>query len=85
MSKTPALSTQLKNAQAEIAKLQSELTKAKDMQAIYSKNADEKAKEVEAVQVILDALPGAIERRKEGEWTDRSPVTRLAAWFACRA
>lgn len=84
-SKTPALSTQLKNAQAEITKLQAELKRAKEMQEIYSKNADAATKEVEAIQVILDALPGAIDRRKEGEWTDRTPVTRLAAWFACRA
>ena len=87
--KKPSIATQLKTLRVEhaaqtqeVEKLKKELESAKSMQSHYSKNADEANKQLEQLQVLIDSLPGAIRRREDGEYTDRQPMLRLAAWFA---
>lgn len=82
MAKAPALSTQLKTANAKIVELEKKLAD----ESKYRKWADEgKAsadRQVEELHTFLDALPAAIERKTPDTYHERSPLTRLAAWFA---
>jgi len=88
MAKTPALSTQLKAANARIAELDKQLASAKSTSEYHVKEANESKQMLEQVHQVLDAVPQSIPRESEGEnsWdrVKRSPVTRLAAWLAIR-
>lgn len=55
---------------------------AEDSKDSWYKTADRKEKEIDQIQTFLDTVPNAIARRGEGEYSDRSPMTRLAAWLA---
>ena len=86
--KQPALSTQLKAAQACITALEKKLsseTASKD--TFYRQMNDAKA-ELEQVHALLDVLPGAAKRKTEAEesWQrqDIALMTRLAAYLAAR-
>lgn len=96
-TKTPAVSTQLKTAKADIklleekvAKLEKDLASEKSYKEIYSKQKTELDKEIEAVHSLLDVLDGAIPRKTipdtTQEWnvTKHDMMTRLAAYLAKR-
>jgi hypothetical protein len=73
-TKTPALSTQLKAAQAQIA----ELTKKAEREESYRKNAEDKTREYLAelnnVHALLDAMPNPPPRVAEqtNSWGGKS-------------
>jgi len=96
-TKTPALSTQLKTAKAEIVALQEKITKLeKDVKQqseykdMYCRQKSELEKEIEAVHSLLDVLEGAIPRKtipdaaQEWNTVKHDMMTRLAAYLAKR-
>ena len=96
-TKTPAVSTQLKTAKAEIAALQEKITKLeKDVKQqseykdMYCRQKNELEKEIEAVHSLLDVLEGAIPRKtipdatQEWNTVKHDVMTRLAAYLAKR-
>ena len=96
-TKTPALSTQLKTAKAEIAALQEKVTKfEKDVKQqseykdMYCRQKNDLEKEIEAVHSLLDVLEGTIPRKTipdaSQEWNTvkHDMMTRLAAYLAKR-
>ena len=96
-TKTPALSTQLKTAKAEIkvleakvVKLEKDLKQQTEYKDMYCRQKTELEKEVEAVHSLLDVLEGAIPRKTipdaSQEWNTvkHDMMTRLAAYLAKR-
>ena len=96
-TKTPALSTQLKTAKAEIVALQEKVIKLdKDVKQqseykdMYCRQKSELEKEIESVHSLLDVLEGAIPRKTvpdaSQEWNTvkHDMMTRLAAYLAKR-
>lgn len=96
-TKTPALSTQLKTAKAEIVALQEKVTKLEkdvkqqsDYKDMYYRQKSELEKEIEAVHSLLDVLDGAIPRKtipdatQEWNTVKHDMMTRLAAYLAKR-
>ena len=96
-TKTPALSTQLKTAKAEIVALQEKIVKIEkevkqqsEYKDMYFRQKSELEKEIEAVHSLLDVLDGAIPRKTipdtTQEWnvTKHDMMTRLAAYLAKR-
>ncbi len=56
-TKTPALSTQLKAAQAQIAELNKKVERAESYQKSSDNKASEYLAELNAVHTLLDAMP----------------------------
>ena len=96
-TKTPAVSTQLKTAKAEIVSLQEKITKLEkdvkqqsDYKDMYCRQKNDLEKEVEAVHSLLDVLEGAIPRKtipdttQEWNTVKHDMMTRLAAYLAKR-
>ena len=96
-TKTPALSTQLKTAKAEIkvledkvAKLEKDVKQQSEYKDMYCRQKTELEKEIEAVHSLLDVLEGAIPRKtipdSTQEWNTvkHDMMTRLAAYLAKR-
>lgn len=96
-TKTPALSTQLKTAKAEIKTLEEKVAKlSKDLETTTSyketwyKKSNELEKEIESVHSLLDVLEGTIPRKTipdaSQEWNTvkHDMITRLAAYLAKR-
>jgi peptidoglycan hydrolase CwlO-like protein len=84
MAKAPALSTQLKSAQARIVDLEKQLAETarqRDSNATMRQSAET---ELEQLHQMLDAVPNPILRREEGTYGDRRVITRLAAWLTVR-
>lgn len=82
MAKAPALSTQLKTAQARIIELEKKvesLTKDKDMW--YKYYQDDK-KVLEELHTLLDTLPNTVPRKSEANYVEYSVMIRLASYFA---
>lgn len=96
-TKTPALSTQLKTAKAEIVALQEKVIKLEkdvkqqsEVKDMYYRQKTELEKEIEAVHSLLDVLEGTIPRKTipdaSQEWNTvkHDMMTRLAAYLAKR-
>jgi len=96
-TKTPALSTQLKTAKAEIVALQEKVIKLdkdvkqqSEVKDMYYRQKTELEKEIEAVHSLLDVLEGTIPRKTipdaSQEWNTvkHDMMTRLAAYLAKR-
>jgi predicted nucleic acid-binding Zn-ribbon protein len=96
-TKTPALSTQLKTAKAEIVVLQEKIVKLgtevkqqSEYKDMYYRQKTELEKEIEAVHSLLDVLEGAIPRKtipdatQEWNTVKHDMMTRLAAYLAKR-
>lgn len=96
-TKTPALSTQLKTAKAEIKALEDKIIKLdKDVKQqseykdMYCRQKSELETEIEAVHSLLDVLDGAIPRKtipdaaQEWNTVKHAMMTRLAAYLAKR-
>ena len=96
-TKTPAVSTQLKTAKAEIVALQEKIVKLEkevkqqsEYKDMYFRQKSELDKEIEAVHSLLDVLDGTIPRKTipdtTQEWnvTKHDMMTRLAAYLAKR-
>jgi hypothetical protein len=64
-TKTPALSTQLKTAQAEIAELKKKLEASENASKYNSKRGDEFLAELNGVHTLLDAMPNPPARKAE--------------------
>ena len=96
-TKTPALSTQLKTAKAEIKaleykiiKLDKDVKQQSEYKDMYCRQKSEIEKEIEAVHSLLDVLDGAIPRKtipditQEWNTVKHDMMTRLAAYLAKR-
>lgn len=83
-SRKPAVSTQLKNAQAEIAELKKQLESSKSSQSYYNERANKLQAEVEEIHSFFDALPNVISRKADDGYTQRAAMTRMAAWLASK-
>lgn len=88
MAKQLAVSTQLKNALAQIDKLEKELKLVTETKDHFYRDERAALEVIEQIHQVLDAVPGSIPRESEGEnsWdrVKRSPMTRMAAWLASR-
>ena len=84
MARQPAMSTQLKAANVKIAELEKKLADCEKSKGWAQEARTDAERQVEEVHTFLDALPGAIDRKHPENYTERSPMTRLAAWFASR-
>jgi hypothetical protein len=96
-TKTPAVSTQLKTAKAEIVVLQEKIVKLgtevkqqSEYKDMYHRQKTELEKEIEAVHSLLDVLEGTIPRKtipdaaQEWNTVKHDMMTRLAAYLAKR-
>ena len=84
MAKQPALSTQLKTAQARISELEQKLAKeTKDKENWYMQWQKRDA-DVERLQAMFDTFPNCPPRRVEGAYIDLSPAARIAGWLASK-
>ena len=93
--KKPAITTQLKNANARVVELEKELEAAKKDATNQKASSDswcrqhnETKAELEQLHSLLDALPGCLPRKVQAEesWrsTEHAAMTRLASWLAVR-
>jgi septal ring factor EnvC (AmiA/AmiB activator) len=82
VAKKPALSTQLKNAQAQIAELEKSLTSSKSSVDYHRRQTEEAQSELNQVHAFFDALPDSLPRRHTETHQPHSAMTRLAAWLA---
>lgn len=83
-ARKPAVSTLLKKAQEDIAKLTKELESAKSSQKYSSDRANDLNKEVEELHAFFDVLPNSIARKDPEQYATRSAMTRMAAWLATK-
>lgn len=83
-SRKPAVSTLLKKAQEDIAKLTKELESANSSKKYSNDRVNNLTKEVEEMHAFFDALPGSISRKAEDGYSQRSAMTRMAAWLATK-
>lgn len=86
-TRKPAISTQLKQAQARIAELEKSLATEKQYKEWASNGQKKSDEELDQVHSFFDALPGALPRKSDGEYGSKpnSAMTRLAAWLATKA
>lgn len=86
MAKQPAVSTQLKNAQALIAKLEQDVKTNLERAERTYRQYQEKEAELDQLHAFFDALPEGttVPRRNESTYKDYSAMTRLAAWLASK-
>lgn len=84
MARKPAASTLLKKAQEDIAKLTKDLESSKSSQKYSSDRAQQLNTEIEEIHAFFDAIPGAISKKAEDGYTQRSAMTRMAAWLATK-
>lgn len=82
-ARKPALSTQLKAANARIVELEKKLSDTERSVKYNSDRASAADAEVNQVHAFLDAVPGSIPKEGEG-YTKHSAMTRLAAWLATK-
>ena len=83
-AKKPAVSTQLKQAQARIAELEKKIESSERSQKYAQDARADSERELNQVHAFFDALPGALPRKSEQTYTDHSAMTRLAAWLASK-
>lgn len=83
-TRKPAASTLLKQAQAEIEKLNKELASCKSSLGYSQTRANEAQAEIEGIHAFFDSLPNGINRKADDGYTQRSAMTRMAAWLAAR-
>ncbi|MDR5879049.1 hypothetical protein [Caballeronia sp. LZ032] len=82
-SRKPAASTQLKEAQAKIAELESRI-KTSEMYKGWAESSNKESRaELDDTHAILDVMPGALPR-KDGEGNSRSAHVRLASYLASK-
>ena len=84
MPKQPALSTQLKDAQARIAELEQKLAKETKEKDNWFMQWQRRDNEVDQLQAMLDAFPDCPPRRAESAYFDLSPAARIAGWLATK-
>lgn len=83
-TKKPALSTQLKQAQALIEELKKKVESAERGQKYAQDSRADAERELNDVHAFFDALPGALPRKNEQTYAQHSAMTRLAAWLASK-
>lgn len=83
-TKKPAVTTQLKTANARIAELEKELSSAKSNKDYYERDARKANEELNGLHALLDAMPGALPKEKKEGYGSHSAMTRLASWLASR-
>lgn len=83
-AKKPAVSTQLKQANARIEELEKKLADAQRAQEYASKRAADADAELDQMHALLDALPNALPKRDDGTYRNHTAMTRLASWLAAR-
>lgn len=92
----PAISTQLKTALAKIDELEKKIKELEKLKQHYygsdKANAsiiNQMHEVLNQMHEVLDAVPGSIDRKttEANEWqrTERSVVTRMAAWLASKS
>lgn len=84
MAKKPAISTQLKNAQAQILELEKTLASSKSSVEYQRRQTEEAQSELNQVHAFFDALPDSLPRRHIETHQSHSAMTRLAAWLASK-
>lgn len=67
-----------------IAKLEKDLASAKSNASTYLNMHSEKAREIDAIHTLLDALPNPPPRKVPEGYSDFPVMTRLAVWLASR-
>lgn len=84
----PALSTQLKAAQARIVELEKKLKDTTESKDRWYASMNEKQAEIDQVHSILDTIPAAPARQFESTTgygpQQRTVIARLAGYFAVR-
>ena len=83
-ARKPAVSTLLKKAQEDVAKLTKELESSKSSYTYQSARNSELTKEVDEIHAFFDALPASISRKDDNGYNQRSAMTRMAAWLATK-
>ena len=75
----------LRTANERIAVLEKENNLNKTNYDNWYKRFNEVQREIEAIQEVIDFLPNAPSRKKEGSYSDTPVLTRLCAWLATRS
>lgn len=84
MAKQPALSIQLKTAQARISELEQKLAKeTKDKENWYAQ-WQKREGEVDQLQAMLDTFPECPPRRAEGAYIALGPAARIVGWLSTK-
>ena len=84
MAKQPALSLQLKDAQARIVELEQKLAKEIGEKETWYMQWQRKDDEINQLQAMLDAFPDCPPRRAESAYFDLGPAARIAGWLATK-
>lgn len=78
---TKTLKQRLHDAEVEIEDLKIKLKGVEGSRDMYRTSSNGYNQELNQLHEVLDALPGSIPIRAEESYTDRSVLTRLAAWL----
>jgi chromosome segregation ATPase len=68
-------------AKAKVLELTTKLAASESAKESYRTSSNGYNQELNQLHEVLDALPGSIPKRAEESYTDRSVLTRLAAWL----
>ena len=82
MAKAPALSTQLKNAQARIVELEKQVKDTTNSKDTWYNYYNDSKKVIEELHTLLDTLPNTVPRKNSDGYNEYSPMVRLASYFA---
>lgn len=83
-TRKPATSTLLKNALAEIEKLNKAAESSKSSVAYYQGLHQAAKKELDDVHAFFDSVPNVIPRKDPESYSERAAMTRLAQWLATK-
>lgn len=64
-----------------VVELEKKLTASESAKESYRTSSNGYNQELNQLHEVLDALPGSIPKRAEESYSDRSVLTRLAAWL----
>ena len=83
-ARKPAVSTLLKKAQEDVARLTKEVESITSNRKYYQEAHTKATNEVEELHAFFDALPNSIPRKDDNGYNQRSAMTRMAAWLATK-
>lgn len=66
---------------SKLVELEKKLTSSESAKESYRTSSNGHQQELNQLHEVFDALPGSIPKRAEESYSDRSVLTRLAAWL----
>lgn len=76
-----AIEVERDSLKSKLLELTQKLTSSESAKESYRTSSNGYHAELQQLHEVLDALPGSIPKRAEDAYSDRSVLTRLAAWL----